>query len=558
MLRKTINCFKNGEKSSGSIAGAALVVAGLGLASRFFGLIRDRILASKFGAGDELDIYYAAFKIPDLVFNLLILGALSAAFIPVFTSLVSRDEPGKAWKLANEVASVAVVALALMAGVLFVFAPQLVSLITFGFGEEKQEMVAALTRIMLLSPFLLGLSGILGGILNSFNKFIFYSLAPIFYNFGIIIGALFFTDSLGLAGLAWGVVLGAFLHLLIQVPEAIRCGFRFRFNFNLKDPNLRRVIKLMIPRTMGLAVVQINFLIVTILASTLAAGSLAIFNLANNIQSVPLGMFGIAFAVAAFPTLSCSWAKEKKEEFVDNFSSTFKKIMFLVIPVSVVFIVLRAQIVRIVLGTGRFDWEDTILTFQALGVFSLSLFAQSAIPLLSRSFYAIHNTKVPFFTGLFSEVINLSLALLLIGKFGILGLVWAFSVASIINMLFLLIILRKKVGGLNESEIIGKVWKVLMATMGMAVGIQISKYGVAFVLDRFNFALFGYSINMETFAGVFLQASISLVIGGVLFVVISKLLKIKELDYFIEALRKKVFPPKNLNSYDRDQVGGIK
>lgn len=303
MIRKIFDCFKNGETASSTISGAALLVAGLGLASRFFGLIRDRILASKFGAGDELDIYYAAFKIPDLVFNLLILGALSAAFIPVFTSLLSRDKAKKAWQLANEVLSLAVVALAVMAAVLFLLAPQLVSLITFGFSESKQEMVAVLTRIMLLSPFLLGLSGLLGGILNSFNKFLFYSLAPVFYNVGIIIGALFFTEHLGIAGLAWGVVLGALLHLSVQIPEALRCGLKFKFNFNLRDPNLRKVVTLMIPRTMSLAVVQINFLIVTVLASTLHAGSLAIFNLANNIQSVPLGMFGISFAIAAFPTL---------------------------------------------------------------------------------------------------------------------------------------------------------------------------------------------------------------------------------------------------------------
>jgi putative peptidoglycan lipid II flippase len=558
MFRKAVDCFRNGEKASGSIAGAALLVAGFGLASRFFGLIRDRILASKFGAGDELDIYYAAFKIPDLIFNLLILGALSAAFIPVFTFLISKDKNKEAWSLANKIISIARVVLAGVALVLFIFAPQLVSLITFGFNPEKREMVASLTRIMLISPFLLGLSGIMGGILNSFNKFLFYSLAPVFYNAGIITGALFFTDRLGLTGLAWGVVLGALLHLLVQVPETIRCGLRFKFNFNWKDPNLIRVIKLMIPRTMGLAVTQVNFLIVTILASTLTAGSLAIFNLANNIQSVPLGMFGIAFAVAAFPTLSGAWARERKQEFVENFAGTFRKIMFLVIPASVVFIILRAQIVRIVLGAGKFDWEDTILTFQALGIFSLSLFAQSAIPLLCRSFYAIQNTKVPFFTGLFSEVVNLSLALILIGKFGILGLVSAFSAASVVNMFLLLIILRKKTGSLNEGDIMRNVWKVMIATLAMAGGIQGFKYLSAILLSRADWDVLGYAISMETFAGVFLQTLVSLLVGGILFVAVSKLLKIKELDYFMRAFKNKIFPSKNLNGYDRDQIGGIK
>lgn len=232
--------------------------------------------------------------------------------------------------------------------------------------------------------------------------------------------------------------------------------------------------------------------------------------------------------------------------------------MFLVIPASVVFIVLRAQLVRIILGSGRFDWEDTILTFQALGIFSLSLFAQSLIPLLSRSFFAIHNTKVPFFTGLFSEAVNLGLALLLIEKYQILGLVWAFSIASIVNMLLLLLILRKKVGNLNEKEIIRKVWRVILATLVMAAGIQAGKYLIAYLLSQADIAVFGYGINMETFLGVFAQACFSLLLGGALFLAASKVLKIKELDYFIRAFRKKMFPPKNFNGYDRDQIGGIK
>jgi putative peptidoglycan lipid II flippase len=392
MIRRFTDCFRNGEKSITSITGAAFVIAVMGLASRFLGLVRDRILASKFGAGDELDIYYAAFKIPDLVFNLLILGALSAAFVPLFTSLISKDEKKKAWNMVDKIFTLMVLVLALVTIVLFFLTPWLTSLITFGFNPEKQESVAVLTRIMLISPVLMGVSGLLGGILNSFKKFFFYSLAPIFYNIGIIIGVLFFTEYFGIRGLAWGVVFGAFLHLVVQLPENFRCGFRFKLNFDFKDKHLLQMIKLMVPRTMGLAVTQINFLIITILASTLSAGSLAIFNLANNIQSVPLGLFGISFATAAFPTLSAYGAQNKKEEFIKSFSRTFRNIMFFTVPLSITFIVLRAQIVRVVLGAGKFDWEDTIMTFQALGIFSLSLFAQSLIPLLARAFYSIHNT----------------------------------------------------------------------------------------------------------------------------------------------------------------------
>ena len=547
MLKKLIYCFRNGESSSRSILNATFLVASLGLVSRFLGLIRDRVLASKFGAGDTLDIYYAAFKIPDLIFNLLILGALSAAFIPVFTSLISQDRLKEAWKLVNKLVSLAALVLILIVGIIFFLTPDLISWLVFGFDIEKQQATVALTRIMLISPILLGFSGILGGILNSYKKFLFYSLAPIFYNIGIIIGAVFLVEIFGIVGLAYGVILGALFHLLVQIPEVIRCGFKFKLDFKFKDTNLKKLITLMIPRTMSLAVVQINFLIVTILASTLDSGSLAIFNLANNIQSVPLGIFGISFAVVTFPSLTCFWAQKKNKEFVESFSSAFEKIIFFIIPTSVIFILLRAQLVRIILGAGRFDWTDTILTFQALGVFSLSLFAQSLIPLLTRSFFAIHNTKIPFLIGLFSEAINLILALILIQKYQIIGLVWAFSIATIINMFLLLIVFKKKVGNLNEKEIIKKTWKVIIASFVMMIGVQSTKYLVAFLLEKSNFSIFEYQINMYTLLGVLVQVLISLLVGLTLFYFVSKILKIQELEYFTKVIKKRLYFLKNTN-----------
>ncbi len=547
MIKNITNCFRNGEKAINSITGAAFLIAIMGLASRLLGLVRDRILASKFGAGDELDVYYAAFKVPDLVFNLLILGALSAAFVPVFTSLISKDKKKEAWKMVDKILTLMIITLVVVTMILFFFAPWLTGLITFGFNPGKQESVAVLTRIMLLSPILMGISGLFGGILNSFKKFFFYSLAPIFYNIGIIIGILFLVDRFGISGLAWGVVLGAFLHLLIQFPEILRCGFRFKPNFNFKDKNLLKIIKLMIPRTLGLAVAQINLLVITILASTLHAGSLAIFSLANNIQSVPLGLFGISFATAAFPTLSAYWAQKKKEQFIQSFSRTFRNIMFFAIPFSVVFIVLRAQIVRVVLGAGKFDWEDTILTFQALGIFALSLFAQSLIPLLARAFYSIHNTKIPFFVGLFSGAVNLFLALFLIKEYEMLGLVFAFTFSSILNMLLLLFLLRRKIGSLGERAIIRSTWRIIFATFIMAIFMQATKHGMSYV------------VNMETFLGVFFQMTVSFIVGVGVFILAGKFIKIQELDYFINGCKKRLFlKPKIVYDDSRDEIGGIK
>ena len=547
MIKILKNCFVNGEKSSDSITRSAALIAMMGFASRLLGLVRDRVLAAKFGAGDILDAYYAAFKIPDLVYGLLVLGALSAAFVPVFTSLISQNKDRDAWKLVQVMLSVGVVVLAIISFVLFIFAPGLIGLITFGYGPEKQELIVSLTRIMLLSPILLGISGIVGGILNSYKKFFFYSLAPIFYNLGIIIGVLVFTEIFGTIGLAFGVVLGAGLHLLIQLPEVIRCGLKFKFLPDLKNKELRKVFTLMVPRAMGLAVTQVNLLVVTILASTLASGSLAIFNFANNLQSVPIGLFGISFAVASFPTLSALWAKKKNDDFVIKFIATLRKIIFLVVPLSALIIVLRAQIVRVVLGAGQFDWDDTQLTLQALGVFAISLWAQSIIPLLARSFYAIHNTKRPFFTGVFSEVINIVLALMLIGQHGIIGLVWAFSISTSINAIILFSILRMKIGSMKGQGMTAFTVKIVTITASAVVTAQLIKNLIS--ADPFG--------AERTFLGVFTQMIIALVGAFVALLFVGRFLKIKELDDFVCLAKNKIFAKKPLPEEQRNRIGGV-
>lgn len=549
MIKLLKNCFAKGEKASNSITQSAALIAVMGLASRLLGLVRDRALAAKFGAGDILDAYYAAFKIPDLVYGLLVLGALSAAFVPVFTSLISHQKDKKAWELVQVMLSVGVVILGVISLILFIFAPGLVSLITFGYGAEKQALVTELTRIMLLSPILLGISGIFGGILNSFKKFFFYSLAPIFYNVGIIIGAVFFSEIFGTVGLAFGVILGAVMHLLIQLPEVIRCGMRFHFTFDFKNKELKRVFTLMVPRAMGLAVTQINLLVVTVLASTLAPGSLAVFNFANNLQSVPMGLFGISFAVASFPILSCLWAQENNEEFVSRFIGTLRKILFFIVPLSALIIVLRAQIVRVVLGTGQFDWDDTRLTYTALGIFALSLWAQSIIPLLARSFYAIHNTKIPFFTGVFAEIVNVTLALFLIREHGIIGLVWAFSVSTAINATLLFFILRAKIGSMKGRGLTKFGSKLVLMTVVAVAVSQLIKTLIS--ADPFG--------EERTFLGVFTQMMVALIGGLGAMLLVGKLLKIKELEHFIVVAKNKILPKKPLpeGQGEESEIGGV-
>lgn len=523
LIQKIINNKVINGKPTKTIAGAALIVSVAGILSRILGLFRDRILASKFGAGDELDVYYAAFRVPDLIYNFLIVGALSAAFIPVFTGLVAKKNKDKAWDLASGLLTLQVTIVITISIIFFLFAPALMKLITPGFPEEKIMHTATLTRIMFLSPLFLGISAIFGGILVSYKRFLIYSIAPIFYNIGIIIGAVFFVEFWGVAGLAWGVVLGALMHFVLQFFAVKFVGFSYQFRKIreiIKDTNIRKVIRLMIPRSMAMGVSQINLLIVTIFASTLASGSLAVFNFANNLQSVPLGIFGISFSIAAFPRLSALAARENMEKFNYVFSRTFKRILFFVIPSSLIIFSLRAEIVRAVLGAGEFDWEDTEYTLWVLGFLALSLFAQSTVPLLTRCFYALENTKTPFYAALISESVNILLVVVLIERFEILGLAIAFSLASIVNMATLFFLLDKKFKDVKKSAMFTPIIKILIASAFLVLAIYLTRHALS------NF------IHLRTLGEVVAQLIIAGGMGVSVFLIACYWLGVEEFNDF--------------------------
>jgi putative peptidoglycan lipid II flippase len=546
MIKKFVKKTFLIDKPTESVAAAALIISLFGVASRILGLLRDRILAGQFGAGDTLDAYYAAFRIPDLMYNLMIVGALSAAFIPVFTELVSEKKEKEAWRLSSGVLSLQIFITALVSLVLAFFAPEIMQVVTPGYSGEKMELTVMLTRIMFLSPFFLGISGIVGGVLVSFKKFLFYSLAPIFYNIGIIIGALFFVKSMGPIGLAWGVVLGAILHMLVQLPAVRHSGFHFNFEFisAFKNPDVRKVLRLMIPRTLTIAVSQINLTVITIFASTLTAGSLAIFNFASNIQSAPLGLFGISFAIAVFPTLSAYAARKEKAQFILAYSKTLRQILFFVIPSTVLIFVLRAQIVRIVLGTGKFNWEDTIFTFQTLGILALSLFAQSVIPLLTRAFYALQNTKTPLYIALVSEALNITAVFILIKNYGVYGLAIAFSFSSLVNMLLLHIFLKRSLGNLDEKRVFQSVLKIVAASFLAGIVAQLAKMIV------------GSGGELDTFIAVLVQFVIAGGLGVAIFALSSYYLKSEEYFQFIRSISRKIFKEKKLIEEDIHEVTG--
>jgi putative peptidoglycan lipid II flippase len=533
-----------------SVGGAALIISAAGVASRLLGFLRDRVLASRFGAGDVLDAYYAAFRIPDFMYGMLVLGALSAAFVPVFTELHVGKKEDEARSLSLGVLHLLLFALGSAGLAAAVFSPWLMEVLVPGFSPEKKELAARMTRIMLLSPLLLGASAVFGGVLVSLKRFLLYSVAPIFYNLGIVFGALVLAPRIGPSGLAWGVVGGALLHALVQYADLRTTGFRYRFapaDF-WNNAHVAKVVRLMVPRSLGMAVNQVGFFVVAAFASTLASGSLAAFTLANNIQSVPLGLFGVAFSLAVFPTLSALASKRSDGEFFGIFAKTLRRILFFVVPLSVFIVVLRAQIVRVILGSGAFDWNDTRDTFNVLGILAASLFAQSAVPLLARAFFALQDTRTPFYAALASEAAHILLTFWLTAEFRVAGMAAAFSLATVLNMVLLYWCLRGRLGEWRDGDILRPAGKIVLASVAAGAVAQLTK------------SFFGFYENpLDTFVEIFIQLSVTSAVGVSAFLCLGWLMKIEELEKLKAFLLRRVVgqPQTIVEAEEEAEKGGV-
>jgi putative peptidoglycan lipid II flippase len=528
-----------------SISGAAAILAVSTILSGILGLIRDRLLAATFGAGIETSIYFAAFRVPDLVYNILILGGILVAFLPLFSEYFSQN-PEEAWQMTNYVLNAFLILLVLVCFILFLLAPLLVNLITPGFGQNDKATVVTLTRILFLSPIFFGLANIFSGILHYFNCFLAYSIAPILYNIGIILGIIFLTPYFNIFGVGLGVVFGAFLYLLIQIPSVIHQGLRYKFLVDFKYPAFKRIFFLMIPRTCGIIANQVNLIVITAIASTITIGSIAIFNFSNNLQGIATSVFGISLATAVFPTFSKLLANGQKKEFTERFSSLLRQTLFLIVPVSILMFLLRAQIVRLILGTGRFDWEDTRLTAASLGLFSLSIFASTLIPFITRAFFSLKDTKTPALVTIISVIVNIILSCFFVwlltfsnffSKFLVfifdvqnmdniymLGLPLAFSIAAILQFVLLLYFLRKRIKDFGLKEVLGSLKKIFLAGFFMASCVYLT------------LQLAGIFVNMQTFLGVFLQAAIASFVGFCVYILATKALgspEVQNIKYLI-------------------------
>lgn len=504
------------HKLNNSVAGGAIIIALFSLLAKVLALFRERLIAVNFGASAVSDIYYASFRLPDLIFNTLVLGALTSAFIPIFQKAWHREKKD-GLQLASSVINFFLLLLSFLVVLAIIFARPIIAVITPGFEAWQIEETVLLSRIMLLATLFFVFSNVLGGVLNAWKRFFSFSLAASFYNLGIIVGIVFFYPFLGLVGLAWGVVLGALMHLVVQLPEARRYGFRYHLSLTF-DEDLKKILRLMVPRTLGLAAGQINLVLITMMASHLSVGSIAVFNLANNMQSLPVSLFAVSLAIAVFPTFSQAILEKNHTLFATHLSQNIRRLLFLLLPISVLIVVLRAQVVRVILGSGNFTWQNTYDTAQTLGWFAISIFAQGLIPLLARSFYALGDTKTPTNIAFISIIVNIFSAFYLSGIFGVQGLAMAFSISSIVNMLLLYLVMYTRVDLVDNNKIFTALLKITFNALL-----------AGFVANRILHFL-APLVNMRTFAGIFTQGLVAGLAGLLIYLILSILFKLEEVS----------------------------
>lgn len=469
-MKYSIRTILNRINKQRSISMAAMLISLSFFLSRLLGLVRDRMLASTFGLSAQTDAYAAAFRIPDLLFTLLVSGAFAVSFIPVFVGYLEKKKVDEAWKIASTILNVIILMTVGLGVIAFIWTGPLVHLIAPGFDNERFTLTVELTRIMLLTPILFGISSVLGAVQQSFQRFVLFALASVFYNVGIIIGIKFFAPMFDVAiyGVAWGVVAGTALQCLLQFFGVLGLGFKYRLQFDIWHPAVGKIIKLMIPRSLDLGLEQINTIVTTAIGSILASGSLTSYYYANNLKNVPLGLFGTAIATAIFPSLIRSAHSKDKTRLPRQIVRTVRFVLFLVVPAAAVAIVMRGYIVRLLLGFG-----DQV-TADILGWFSGVIVAQSVFFIVCRVFYALEDTKTPLYTSLATLGLNIFLSYLFAVEFGVPGLAMALSLVSIIELTALLLLLRRKIGPYGLRNITKAGLRIFAAAAASSVAMYIA------------------------------------------------------------------------------------
>lgn len=496
--------------------GALILMAGF-VGSRVLGLVRTMVIGAQFSASREYEAYLAAIRISDTLFQVLAGGAVASAFIPVFAGYLARRDMDQAWRMASSVITFAALIMAPISILLMVFAPQVLALMTPGWDEPRQQLAANLARILLFSPTVFAVSTFVTSILNSFSRFLLASLAPMMYNLSIIAGALLLGDSMGVYGLAVGAAVGAFLHLLVQLPGLKIVGMEFRPRLDWASQGVREVGRLMVPRTIGLGVVQINYLVNVVLASQLREGSLAYLDYAWLLVMLPLGVFAMAISTAVFPTMSEQGSLEKMDELRRTLTTTLRLILYLTIPSSVGLFVLGEPIVRLLLERGDFTPEATAATAYALGFFALGLAGHATVEIVDRAFYALHDTRTPVTVAIFAFIANVTLSLLLRRFLDFGGLALANSIAGLSEGVILLVLLERRLPGLSLRALGLPV--AMFAVWGVAQGLVAS--AVAGYIAATN--------PVDSLLEQLLQVGLSVAAGGLVYLALSYAMRSREL-----------------------------
>jgi putative peptidoglycan lipid II flippase len=504
------------------LARAGLIVSAAFLVSRGLGWVRLVVIGNAFEP-NELDTFFAAFRIPDLMYQLVAAGALGSALIPILAGLFAGGRHDRAWQVASTVTNVMLVGLLSLSVLLAVFAPEIVKVITPGFDLIQTARTVELTRVMLLAPIFLALGAIASSVLNASGRFAAAALAPAVYNLAIIGGAIFLAPVLGIAGLALGVVLGAFANLLVQLPALARLGFLYEPRIDTRDPDARTALKLMAPRAFGLGASQITFIVVTSLASTLGAGAITAYNIAFSILQIPLGLVGVPLGVVVFPSLSREVAIGRASEYVTLLTRALRLLLYVMLPAAGLMAILRRQIVSVLFPA--FDATLVELTANALLFFLIGLGAHALIAVLARAFYARQDTRTPVLAAILAVVLNTTLATVLVGPLGLAGIALAIAVAAWVEAIVLLWLIAHHVSLFGLGGVVRVALEAALGTLvAGAVGLL-----VLYTID-------GYIGPSPGVLALLAQGLVVAAAFGAVYLVVSLALRIPELPSIVAVM----------------------
>ncbi|MEO6456943.1 MAG: murein biosynthesis integral membrane protein MurJ [Chloroflexia bacterium] len=522
------------SKIGNRLALNTLIVGGAFVVSRVLGLVREAVLAGQFGTGPQYDAYVAAFRVPDTLFLLIIGGAVGSAFIPVFTAHLRKGDEESAWNLASTLINASMLFLGLGGILMGLFAPHLVAtLIAPAMSPSQQALVVDLTRILLLSPLFMGLGGWAMGILNARQNFTLPALAPVAYNLAIIAGALFLAPAFGIYGLAWGVVVGALLHFGVQTPGLWRAAMRYSPRLNLRDSGVSEVSKLLLPRILGQAAFQVNIIAMTNIGSFLPVGRISALNYAYLLMMLPHGVFALSLATVTFPTMSAQYAEGDLDGLRATLARAVKVLLFLTLPSAAGLLLLRSEVVVALFQFGQFNRDSTELVASALGFFALGLVAYALVEVLTRAFYALHDTKTPVAISLITVLLNLGLSFTLVRLLGWdhNGLALSLAATTTVEMVLMWVLLGRKLPG----------WRLSSGSLATSI---VKSAVAALIMGLFLFLFLPALYNLMPDPGGKLESVLILFVGmgagtGI-FLAVARLLRSAELNEALSLLLRRV------------------